>query len=269
MDQPKEFNDCILVKFLIDHFDNFSFLSKKDFSENGTGTSEYYIERIRNIFDEKQKDKNPKDELEKNAFRIIFSPLNKDAIDVLDFWERLIIDAIKYLKWHDVAEFAYKAGELRKPNEYESKKSAYDKISEGSLGVYHLKEYFQAFIEFERLLYGAEQFYRDHVYHILRVWLIGQFIIHNCITSDFPITINEDKENLASCGLEKSSKNRGTLYAGEEDAIWCLIALTHDLGYPLSKVENINESLKKMMHYFAKTGLEEFSFSFPQQNVFT
>jgi len=253
MSKPIKLNDYTLLKFLIDNYRDFSF-----FSQDQTITP-----YIKNIFT-----KTKKRDLEKDGFKIIFNPSQKRAVDVLDFWERLIIDALKYLKWHDLDEFIFKSGEKRRPTSYKKKKEAYDKISEGSLGVYNLKEYFKAFIEFERLLYGAEQFYRDHVYHILKVWLIGQFIIKNHINDNFLISINEDEENLAFRNLAKSIKNKGTLYAGEEDAVWCLIALTHDLGYPLSKVENINTSLKKMMQYYAKTGLEEFSFSFPQQNQF-
>ena len=262
MSLPKELNDYTLLKFLVEDYPTFSFFSKE-------GTINPYIEKIKKIVDDPTK----KGELEKNGFKLIFNPSSKDSIDVLNFWERLIIDAIKYLKWHDLKEFtldkeAQRKGRLRRPGDQEDKKEAYDRISEGSLGIDNLKEYFKAFIEFERLLYGAEQFYRDHVYHILKVWLIGQYIIAHLINNKFPIVIQEDDIQLACTGLGESSKNNGSLYAGEEDAIWCLIALTHDLGYPLSKVENINTSLKKMMNYYAKTGLEEFSFSFPQQNQF-
>lgn len=256
MSKPIKLNDYTLLKFLIDNYHDFSFFSQDQ-------TIDHYVKDIKDIFT-----KTKKRDLERDGFKIIFNPSQKKAVDVLDFWERLIIDALKYLKWHDLDEFVFKNGEKRNPTNYKKKKEAFDKISEGSLGVYNLKEYFKAFIEFERLLYGAEQFYRDHVYHILKVWLIGQFIIKNHINDNFLISINEDKENLAFTKLAKSEKNKGTLYAGEEDAMWCLIALTHDLGYPLSKVESINKSLKKMIEYYAKTGLEEFSFSFPQQNVF-
>lgn len=250
-----ELNDYILLQFLINP-DNFSFISNL--------TRERYIAKITSIFNTKSQA-----ELEKDGFKCIFNPSLKEEVNVLDFWERLIIDAIKYLKWHDLKEFPLNNSHPRRPSDSEEKNEAFDKISEGSLGVYYLKEYFSAFIQFERLLYGAEQFYRDHVYHILKVWLIGQYIISNMIEGDFPIVIQEEnKIVLNDSGLAKSLKNKAILYAGEEDAIWCLIALTHDLGYPLSKIENINNSLKKMMEYYAKTGLEEFSFSFPQQNQF-
>lgn len=150
-------------------------------------------------------------------------------------------------------------------------------MTEGSLFVFKLKDYFKAFVDFERLLYGAEQFYRDHVYHIIRVWLTGEYILHSYISEEFKLDIFDATDKLreeisnkikdeSTISLAKNSN--GLLYEGEENAIWCLIALTHDLGYPLSKVEKINTSLRKMMSFFVKTGLEEFSFTFPQQNQF-
>src|SRR5271169_3141839 len=96
-----------------------------------------------------------------------------------------------------------------------------------------------------------------------------QLLIKQYIKDGFLIEIQEKNIPLVNdAKLPRSHKNKNTLYLGEEDAIWCLIALNHDLGYPLSKVEEINNSLKKMLKYFAKTGLEEFNFSFPQQNQF-
>jgi hypothetical protein len=248
-------NDPNLIKFLIDNYQEISFLSDL--------TKSKYIENIKKIAE-----RSP-DKLKEEGFKRIFNPSLKDTINVLDFWERLLIDAIKYLKWNDITEFPRR-------NKRHEKETAYKKISEGSLMVYYLKEYFQQFISFERLLYGAEQFYRDHVYHIIKVWLTGQYILMNHIHDGFPIYIRENKLKreddseivFLNNKLLQSEKNEGLLYKGEEDAIWCLIALTHDLGYPLSKIEEINESIKKMMTYFAKTKLEEFSFEFPQQNQF-
>ncbi len=211
---------------------------------------------------------------DKTQLKDIFDTSKIDPIIVLNLWERLLIDAIKYLKWHDLTEFPPN----KRPPDL---KSAYGIISEGSLGVYSLKDYFKTFIEFERLLYGAEQFYRDHVYHLIRVWLTGQFLLFNSFDDKFPIDIFDHKDikphitNIditegqdAEKKLNISRRNNGVLFEGEEDAIWCIIALTHDLGYPLGMVDKINDNLKKMMKFFAKTKLDEFSFAFPQQNQF-
>jgi hypothetical protein len=248
-------DDYRLIEFLVDNHPNIYFLSKQ--------TIDDYITKIKNIF------KTRKEDLKREGFKLIFDTSRVDSIDVLDFWERLQIDAIKYLKWHDPDEFPVDKPKKAEKKHLSGKEIIYNKITETSLGVYNLKKYFKAFVDFERLLYGAEEFYRDHVYHIIRVWLIGQLLIKQGITDGFLIEIPEDKEHLVKdAQLPRSHKNSNTLYIGEEDAIWCLIALNHDLGYPLSKVEEINSSLKRMLKYFAKTGLEEFSFSFPQQNQF-
>ncbi len=196
---PIPLNDCELLKLLTEEFGRGSFLSAE---------TKKYISKIRKILSNETIEKD---------FKYVFNTARKDGIDVLDFWERLIIDAIKYLKWHDSKEFT-------KNNEFPNQKSAYDKISEGSLGVYNLKEYFKTFIDFERLLYGAEQFYRDHVYHILKVWLIGQYIINKIFDDKLPISIAEDEHKLAMNGtphFKCSKKNKGTLYAGEDDAVLC------------------------------------------------
>jgi hypothetical protein len=248
---PFELNDYTLLKFLINDYNNIPFISEY--------TKKHYLSKIKKIT--KTLEKSDKEALINDGFKIIFNPSREEGVDVLEFWERLLIDSIKYLKWHDGTEFSGSTAV--------SQGKAYDKISQGSLGIYNLKEYFETFIEFERLLYGAEQFYRDHVYHILKVWLIGHYIIRTYIGTKMPIAIEpESKYTLVGNKFSKSNKNKTILYDGEEDAIWCIIALTHDLGYPLSKVENINTSLRKMMKYYAKSGLEEFSFTFPQQNQF-
>ncbi len=202
----------------------------------------------------------------------IFNPARKKYLNVLNFWERLLTDAIKFLKWHDLEEIPPKKNRPKSPD---------DVISEGSLGVYALKDFFKAFMEFEGLLYGAEQFYRDHVLHLIRVWLTGEFLIGKCFDANFPIYIFDEEKidggadpkyisdvTIKNATLSQSAKNKHALFKGEESAIWCIIALTHDLGYPLGKIEKINESLKKMMRFFAKTKLDEFFFSFPLQNQF-
>ncbi|MGO9015176.1 MAG: hypothetical protein ACLQF0_09375 [Dissulfurispiraceae bacterium] len=256
-------NDYELIKFLIERIPSIAFLSDD--------TKKEYLEKIKQIYEKETKGLIDSKKESLDLIRKIFNP---NFIDVLDFWERLLIDALMFLKWNDLSEFPIKDPNNPKYKRPRTTEDAYKKMTEGSLFVFQLKEYFKAFIEFERLLYGAEQFYRDHVYHIIRVWLTGEFILHKFINNRFPIVIFDAKD-LRKDILEKkddsikiSTKSNGLLYEGEEDAIWCLIALTHDLGYPLSKVEKINSSLRKMMSYFVKSGLEEFSFTFPQQNQF-
>ena len=40
-------------------------------------------------------------------------------------------------------------------------------------GVKELSEYFEKYTQFETMLYGGGKYYRDHVVHVFRVWLLG------------------------------------------------------------------------------------------------
>ncbi len=126
---------------------------------------------------------------------------------------------------------------------------------------------------------------------MIRVWLTGQWLINKRFNKAFPLHIfdakkedKDDRDNVydistyinnvaAKEGSHKKKKLNASskceaLFEGEEEAIWCIIALTHDLGYPLGKIEKINDSIKKMIRFFAKTKMEEFNFLFPPQNQF-
>lgn len=48
-------------------------------------------------------------------------------------------------------------------------------------GMENLNKYYQSYTDFEGLLYGTNAHYRDHVFHVFRVWLIGLNVIikHN------------------------------------------------------------------------------------------
>ncbi|MBR6395476.1 MAG: hypothetical protein IKS09_00745, partial [Lachnospiraceae bacterium] len=46
------------------------------------------------------------------------------------------------------------------------------------------------------------------------------------------------------------------------DAVRCIAALTHDLGYPLKKIEKINKSMNKVLPFFAIHNFDNFSFEY-------
>ena len=49
------------------------------------------------------------------------------------------------------------------------------------------------------------------------------------------------------------------------DALRCLTALTHDLGYPLKKIKKINKSIGGVLPYFSITNFNEFDFSYTNE----
>lgn len=111
-------------------------------------------------------------------------------------------------------------------------------------GIDNLEEYHKKYTEFESLMYGASTYYRDHVFHAIRVWMLGIF----CLTKK---SKRED-----SCLYSQLSYDGGpnnvprSLNFFECISMWTIAALCHDLGYPLEKAENILDSTRKMMKEF-------------------
>lgn len=162
--------------------------------------------------------KNLKNEIEKNSDNY---SLFMEELNIPDLWEQLINKAIKCLRFFDKREpFIESKEETLKPLAY---------------GVNDLRSYFNQYTEFEKLLYGGAPYYRDHIIHVFRVWLLGikALLEKNHVYLSY-ININED------CSI--------TAY--EKISIWTVISLTHDLGYPLEKAQSILDHTKSMVKPF-------------------
>jgi len=157
----------------------------------------------------------------------------------LKLWENFLNDAITFLKSNDKREFGG------------SKSSKRDSIA---FGITNLVEYFGQYREFEALLYGADEFYRDHIHHVFRVWLIGLWLIEK-----FDSNIHWDFKEFNKS--EHISKN-------EIMAMWCIIAFTHDLGYPLDKIKKVKSKISGMMSYFGGSVTSENNFQIPSHHHF-
>lgn len=144
-----------------------------------------------------------------------------------EIWIESIKDSIIALRKHDTRE--HRAG---------------DDIP-STFGVDELMTYFRDYTSFESVLYGSTKYYRDHVLHVVRVWLLGIYILtqDNYIDS---IRVG-DNENVDK--IEKFS-------------IWTIIALTHDLGYPLEKSSQIISVTRNMMKHFITNPVINMDFKF-------
>lgn len=160
-----------------------------------------------------------------------------------NLWKELFSDAITYLKSMDKREF-FGNGD----------KSIRDEVA---FGVAELHKYFEEYRSFEAFLYGADRFYRDHIMHVFRVWVIGIWLIEQ-----FNLKVHWDVDEI-------NKSVEGLAISNEEiSAMWCIIALTHDLGYPLDKVEKVKKRIDAMMNYFGGTGTTDSSFKIPTQHYF-
>jgi len=138
-----------------------------------------------------------------------------------ELWRMLISKSIKCLRYFDEREpFINNAS--KKPQVY---------------GLDELYSYYQKYKEFERMLYGSSQYYRDHVVHVLRTWLSGiRCLVRNNGRYLECISIRDTQEVC--------------LESVEKLSIWTIVALTHDLGYPLEKAKDIIEKTQSMVGTF-------------------
>lgn len=149
-----------------------------------------------------------------NDFKI-FTYLDK----VKELWPLLIRKSILCLRYFDRREPFIEKGE-KSPHAY---------------GVKELNDYFDQYTEFEKTLYGSAKYYRDHVMHVFRVWVLGLNILFR--NNGYYLKNVEIAEGYDINSYEKLS-------------LWTIIALTHDLGYPLEKASQVIEKTKNMMKAF-------------------
>lgn len=153
------------------------------------------------------------------------------ADEIKDIWKLIIQKSIKCLRYFDSRE-PYLENQSKHPVAY---------------GVDELSNYFDKYIKFESMLYGGGKYYRDHVIHVFRVWLLGL----ECLL--------DDKGNY----LKRIIIQRGVqVNCLEKISIWSMIALTHDLGYPLEKAQGIIDQTKDMMKSFISNPLVSMDLSF-------
>lgn len=103
-----------------------------------------------------------------------------------------------------------------------------------------LNKYVDAFVLFEELLFGLDHSYRDHTLHSLWAYLFGhRFIIGMGgydkvqIAGQMEVTFfkhGEPKFVICTHRLKSTKKHM--------EAMWAMIAILHDIGYPIEVISN-------------------------------
>jgi hypothetical protein len=155
--------------------------------------------------------------------------------------------------------------------------AAMSQISPNKRGYDKIFKYFDSYVEFEELIFASDSFYRDHTLHCLWVYFLGEYLYNN---PEFSELYKLDRDTIQSYRMMDSltdalhiidgmeaRKLKAVLRRIEEaeqlqDAGRCIAALTHDLGYPLKKIEKINKSINKVLPYFAIHNFDNFSFEY-------
>ena len=151
---------------------------------------------------------------------------------IMDLWKNLLGDAIIFLKSNDERE-KYHDGEI--------------------FGTDDLHDILKQFRKFERMLYGATDYYRDHIAHVFRVFILGEYLIKE----------NIEFKNI--CVYDDKLPENKRISPGEKEAMWCIISLTHDLGYALETIDKINERVREMVKKYGKASVQELTYLFPPQ----
>lgn len=179
----------------------------------------------------KFKRKDRKGKIKENVEKLLVDlQLHKQRDILKELWKYLVGSAIIYLKLKD------------------SREKYHD---DGDYGFDELEKYFDEFCDFEKNLYGSSEYYRGHLSHLFKVFLLGEYLLKKS-------KIGFDKLIVGDGKLPKSKR----ISANEKEAMWCLSALTHDLGYPLERVYNISESSRNMVRSF---DMETISFNISQK----
>jgi hypothetical protein len=214
----------------------------------------------------------------------------------MDFYiELLDKDSIKFLEGKEEAKTKIKEfiSLLQKSEEIHDKiqvaKNLWKILFETSMefidpdkqGYDVLFKYFEEFVRFEELIFASDSFYRDHTLHCLWVYFLGEYLHHQ---TEFELLFRNVNRHLK--GAAFLSEYYGALEVPEvfgeltyllarvaeilknEDSVRCVIALTHDLGYPLKKIAKINKSIRKVLPYFSISKFGEFDFQFENVQQF-
>jgi len=148
-------------------------------------------------------------------------------------WKKLLGNAIIFLKSKDDREM-FHDGEI--------------------FGTDKLMEIIEEFSTFENLLYGVIDHYREHIAHAFRVFLLGEGLIRESFGF-------EEVHILCESRISK----RIRISPDEKEAMWCIIALTHDIGYPLEGIDRINVRTREMIRQYGKVNFQELAYLFPPQ----
>lgn len=225
------------------------------------------------VFDQISNDKNNIFVSQKTKDSLLEYSKTETYKDAKKVWKNLLIDSIFLLKINDSREKLYsEVRDLFHDNsstfntKFETNFNNIRKLS--TFGIDELGEYFDDFVNFESVLYGTGEYYRDHIHHVLQVWGVGLSLIYG---SNPIATIKlGDKFIYDGCDFHfQIEKNRPkTISRSELWSMWTIIALCHDLGYPLEKASQINQQVRKIVNHFGTLNFNELNYNFDLLNSF-
>ncbi|MFC1926851.1 hypothetical protein ACFLWV_03785 [Chloroflexota bacterium] len=194
-----------------------------------------------------------------------------EANNITDYFKRYI-RSIEYIQPSDYQQIDEHLAVMvdQKGPKYKKRESAQwlwehffriaiNQITENSRGLNRLFKYFEEFVQYENLLLAIDKYHRDHVIHSVWVMLLGFYLRKKCsVFSSMSL-------GYFICDHEEDTDNKrdiGMLLKKYSIPGWILIALSHDLGYPIQKTVYANEYMGKMIRNFGFLEEQQFKYNF-------
>lgn len=125
--------------------------------------------------------------------------------------------------------------------------------------VKSVKEYINSFAQFEEFLFGIKLDYRDHLLHSLWVYLLGHEFIREMygyekmrLVGQAHINYTYTENRFSILHPEKIEEPKDEEMETYFGAMWAMIALLHDFGYPIQTISNkLPQMLSKVLDSFA------------------
>lgn len=137
-------------------------------------------------------------------------------------------------------------------------------ITTNTRGYHKLSAYFKDYAHYENVLFSIDENHRDHVIHSIWVMMIGFYLSKQCHPLEHlsygafqPVYLVGDL-NIQPDSMKEALK----IFRSNENALWMLISLTHDLGYPIQKTTAANDVMSKMISNFGFLTQTRFSYQF-------
>lgn len=139
--------------------------------------------------------------------------------------------------------------------------NALSSITANTRGYPRLSEYFRQYAHYENVLFSIDENHRDHVIHSIWVMMIGLYLTKQCrplASIYYPVfqPVKDFKKTPST--MHKAFD----ILCSNEDALWVLTSLTHDLGYPIQKTTIANDVMSAMISNFGFLQQTKFSYQF-------